>query len=65
MPPSRLPGELWLRNDCQRVKPYSRPGNDPPYRSPLIVEAVAKLPRSGIVDGEAVSCDPRPKLGPN
>jgi ATP-dependent DNA ligase len=52
------------RKDCQRVKLYSRPGNDSPYRSPLIVEAVAKLPsRSCIVDGEAVSCDPRPKLG--
>jgi bifunctional non-homologous end joining protein LigD len=40
-----------------RVKLYSRSGNDLTYRFPLIVEAVAKLRvRSCIIDGEAVAC---------
>jgi len=64
-PPS---GEAWLheikhdgfrviaRKDGNRVRLYSRPGNDLTHRFPLIVETVARLrPRSGIIDGEAVS----------
>ena len=49
----------WLpaRKDGQRVRLYSRPGNDLTYRFPLIVEALAKLrSRSCIIDGEAVAC---------
>jgi ATP-dependent DNA ligase len=62
-------GALWLheikhdgfrviaRKNGQRVKLYSRPGNDLTYRFPLIVEAVAKLcSQSCIIDGEAVVC---------
>jgi ATP-dependent DNA ligase len=46
------------RKDRDRVRLYSRPGNDLPHRFPLIVEALARLrPRSVIVDGEAVACD--------
>ena len=66
-PPS---GALWLheikhdgfrviaRKDGERVKLYSRPGNDLTHRFPLIVEALVHL-RSGscIIDGEAVACD--------
>jgi ATP-dependent DNA ligase len=65
-PPS---GALWLheikhdgfrviaRKAGERVRLYSRPGNDLTYRFPLIVEALAKLrSRSCIIDGEAVSC---------
>src|SRR5947209_13812285 len=65
-PPS---GALWLheikhdgfrviaRKDGNRVRLYSRPGNDLTKRFPLIVEAMAKLrPRSCIIDGEAVVC---------
>src|SRR3954451_7885703 len=65
-PPS---GELWLheikhdgfrviaRKNGNRVKLYSRPGNDLTYRFPLIVEALATLrSRSCIIDGEAVVC---------
>jgi hypothetical protein len=45
------------RKSGDRVKLYSRPGNDLTDRFPLIVEALAKLrPRSCIVDGEAVAC---------
>jgi bifunctional non-homologous end joining protein LigD len=69
--PSQLPssGVEWLheikhdglriiaRKDGERVKLYSRPGNDLTYRFPLIVEALAKLrSRSCIIDGEAVAC---------
>jgi ATP-dependent DNA ligase len=46
------------RKDRDRVRLYSRPGNDLTYRFPLIVEALAKLrSRSCIIDGEAVACD--------
>jgi ATP-dependent DNA ligase len=45
------------RKEDNRVKLYSRPGNDLTYRFPLIVEALAKLrSRSCIIDGEAVAC---------
>jgi bifunctional non-homologous end joining protein LigD len=63
-------GEAWLheikhdgfriiaRKDCNRVRLYSRPGNDLTYRFPLIVESLARLrSRSCIIDGEAVACD--------
>jgi bifunctional non-homologous end joining protein LigD len=63
-------GDLWLheikhdgfrilaRKDGDRVRLYSRPGNDMTRRFPLIVEALAHLrSRSCIIDGEAVACD--------
>jgi len=66
-PPS---GGLWLheikhdgfrvigRKSGERVKLYSRSGNDLTDRFPLIVEALARLrSRSCIIDGEAVACD--------
>src|SRR5262245_25535491 len=66
-PPS---GEAWLheikhdgfrviaRKDGDRVRLYSRPGNDLTYRFALIVEAMARRrSRSCIIDGEAVACD--------
>jgi bifunctional non-homologous end joining protein LigD len=66
-PPS---GDAWLheikhdgfrmiaRKDGDRVKLYSRPGNDLTERFPLIVETMARLrSRSCIIDGEAVACD--------
>jgi bifunctional non-homologous end joining protein LigD len=67
----KLPsGDLWLheikhdgfriiaRKDGERVRLYSRPGNDLTARFPLIVEALARLrSRSCIIDGEAVACD--------
>ena len=38
-----------------RVRLYSRPGNDLTYRFPLIVETLARLrSRSCIIDGEAM-----------
>ena len=62
-------GPLWLheikhdgfriiaRKDGQRVRLYSRPGNDLTRRFPLIVEAVSRLrAHSIILDGEAVAC---------
>jgi ATP-dependent DNA ligase len=65
-PPS---GAVWLheikhdgfrviaRKAGERVKLYSRPGNDLTWRFPLIVEALARLrSRSCIIDGEAVAC---------
>jgi len=46
------------RKDGNRVRLYSRPGNDLSYRFPLIVETVARLrSRSCILDGEAVACE--------
>jgi bifunctional non-homologous end joining protein LigD len=46
------------RKDGDRVRLYSRPGNDLTYRFPLIVESLARLrSRSCIIDGEAVCCD--------
>src|SRR5262245_41501382 len=66
-PPS---GEAWLheikhdgfrviaRKDGNRVRLYSRPGNDLTYRFPLVVESLFRLrSRSCIIDGEAVACD--------
>jgi bifunctional non-homologous end joining protein LigD len=65
-PPS---GPLWLhevkhdgfriiaRKDGERVRLYSPPGNDLTNRFPLIVEAMARLPSSCTIDGEAVACD--------
>jgi ATP-dependent DNA ligase len=48
------------RKDGDRVKLYSRPGNDLTKRFPLIVEALARLrSRSCIIDGEAVACGER------
>jgi len=62
-------GGLWLheikhdgfriiaRKDGERVRLYSRPGNDLTRRFPLIVETLARLrSRSCIIDGEAVVC---------
>jgi bifunctional non-homologous end joining protein LigD len=68
---SKLPsGELWVheikhdgfrviaRKDGERVRLYSRPGNDLTRRFPLIVDALARLrSRSCIIDGEAVACE--------
>jgi bifunctional non-homologous end joining protein LigD len=46
------------RKDGDRVRLYSRPGNDLTRRFPLIVETLARLrSRSCIIDGEAVACD--------
>ena len=46
------------RKDGDRLRLYSRPGNDFTRRFPLIVDALARLrSRSCIVDGEAVACD--------
>ena len=45
------------RKDGERIKLYSRPGNDLTGRFPLIVEALALRSRSCIIDGEAVACD--------
>jgi bifunctional non-homologous end joining protein LigD len=62
-------GDAWLheikhdgfrviaRKDGDRVRLYSRPGNDVTYRFPLIVEALVRLrTRSCIIDGDAVCC---------
>ena len=46
------------RKDGDRVRLYSRPGNDLTDRFVLIVAAMARLrARSVIIDGEAVCCD--------
>jgi bifunctional non-homologous end joining protein LigD len=46
------------RKDGDRVKLYSRNGNDLTRRFPLIIETLARLrSRSCIIDGEAVACD--------
>ena len=45
------------RKDGERVRLYSRPGNDLAYRFTLIVESLARLrSRSCIIDGEAACC---------
>jgi ATP-dependent DNA ligase len=45
------------RKEDERVRLYSRPGNDLTDRFPLIVEALAKLnSQSWVIDGEAVAC---------
>jgi ATP dependent DNA ligase domain len=50
----RIPHHI-ARNDGNRVRLYSRPGNDLTYRFPLIVETLARLrSRSCIIDGEAM-----------
>lgn len=67
--PSPPSGDIWLheikhdgfrviaRKDGNRVKLYSRPGNDLTDRFPLIVEALIMLrSRTCIIDGEAVAC---------
>jgi ATP-dependent DNA ligase len=67
--PQAPSGEEWLheikhdgfriiaRKNGERVRLYSRPGNDLTDRFPLIVEALAKLgSQSCIIDGEAVAC---------
>jgi bifunctional non-homologous end joining protein LigD len=46
------------RKDGDRVRLYSRPGNDMTRRFPLIADALTGLrSRSCIIDGEAVACD--------
>jgi bifunctional non-homologous end joining protein LigD len=46
------------RKEGQRVRLYSRPGNDLTHRFPLIAETLARLrSRSCMIDGEAVACD--------
>jgi bifunctional non-homologous end joining protein LigD len=70
-------GSLWVheikhdgfrviaRKGGDRVRLYSRPGNDLTDRFPLIVEALSRLrSRSCIIDGEAVCCgdDGRPSF---
>ena len=50
--------KIIARKDGERVRLYSRPGNDLTHRFPLIVETLAGLrSRSCIIDGEAVACD--------
>jgi ATP-dependent DNA ligase len=45
------------RKNGNRVRLYSRPGNDLTKRFPRITEAMAQLrARSCIIDGEAVAC---------
>jgi bifunctional non-homologous end joining protein LigD len=45
------------RKNNDRVRLYSRPGNDLTDRFPLIVEALSRMrSRSCIIDGEAVCC---------
>ena len=49
---------LIARKDRDRVRLYSRPGNDLTRRFPLIAEALTGLrSQSCIIDGEAVACD--------
>src|SRR5262245_50275911 len=67
---ARPSGEAWrheikhdgfrviARKDGDRVRLYSRPGNDLTDRFSLIVAAMASLrTRSCVIDGEAVCCD--------
>jgi len=45
------------RKDGDRIRLYSRPGNDLTRHFPLIAESLARLrSRSCIIDGEAVAC---------
>jgi bifunctional non-homologous end joining protein LigD len=44
------------RKNEQRVRLFSRAGNDLTYRYPLIVKAMSRLPPCTI-DGEAIACD--------
>jgi hypothetical protein len=46
--------------DGERVKLYSRPGNDLTYRFPLIVEGLAVCTRCG-----TIGADVRPDWGPH
>jgi bifunctional non-homologous end joining protein LigD len=47
------------RKNGNRVRLYSRPGNDLTRRFPRTVEAMVRLkPRTCILDGEAVACGP-------
>ena len=49
---------IMARKDGNRVRLYSRVGNDLTDRFPLIVEALGGLrSRSVTLDGEAVACD--------
>ena len=49
---------LVARKDGDRVRLYSRHGNDLTDRFPLIVEALSRLrSRTCMIDGEAVACD--------
>jgi bifunctional non-homologous end joining protein LigD len=52
------------RKDGDRVRLYSRPGNDLTYRFSLIVEALLRLRARSCVDGGAVCCkdDGRPSF---
>jgi bifunctional non-homologous end joining protein LigD len=53
----KLASRVVARKDGERVRLYSRPGNDLTHRFSLIVEALARLrSRSCIIDGEAVRC---------
>jgi bifunctional non-homologous end joining protein LigD len=65
LPPSKRPrapsgctrSSTTASGSGNRVKLYSRSGNDLTDRFPLIVEVLTKLrPRSCIIDGEAVAC---------
>jgi bifunctional non-homologous end joining protein LigD len=68
--PHAASGGLWLheikhdgfriiaRKDGERVRLYSRPGNDFTRRFPLIVDTLSRLrSRSCIIEGEAVAYD--------
>ena len=45
------------RKEGDRVRLYSRPGNDLTYRFPLIIETLPRLrARSCIIDDQAVAC---------
>jgi bifunctional non-homologous end joining protein LigD len=51
------------RRERDRVRVFSRRGNDYTERVPRIVDTLARLPASSVtLDGEGVACDPRPTL---
>jgi hypothetical protein len=53
------PGQHICRSDGDRVRGFSRRGNDYTDRVPLIAEALAKLRlKSATIDGEGVVCRP-------